>query len=298
MLKSKSATLRTIFALIDQFVKCNSQLFENQGKKGRKYIFKDGDVLKMLFVRDKEKVPSNRDLVCFLKTYCSQWFLKVPDHSTFCRREKKLTSVQNLLRSFILKSLLEFWDRVRLVDSTPISVIRYERSRYYDVILEASYGYCATKREKYKGFKLHMLTTISGIPTDFEVTPANIVDLKVLEELIYFYRQLTVVGDKAYLDQNKKEQLVKEQKYLIYPYKKNQSMKNSLSEKKLLRLRKRIETAFNQLKLKFNLVNHQMKTLTGLLSRILSILTSFTLIIWSNIKLKKSSILSVKHIIS
>lgn len=298
MLKTKSATLRTIFALIDKFVKCNSQLFENQGKIGRRYTFKDKEILKMLFVRDKEKVPSNRDLVCFLKTYCFSWFPKVPDHSTFCRREKRLVSIQNSLRIFILRSLIEFWDKIRLVDSTPISVVRYERSKYYDAIPEASYGYCSTKKEKYKGFKLHMLTSLSGIPTDFEVTPANIVDLKVLKELIAFYQQLLVVGDKAYLDKNIKEQLVKEQKYLIYPYKKNQSMKNSPSEKKLLKLRKRIETAFNQLKLKFNLINHQMKTVTGLLSRILSILTSFTLIIWSNIKLKKSSILSVKHIIS
>lgn len=298
MLKSKSTTLRTIFALIDQFVKSNSQLFENQGKKGRKYTFSDKEILKMLFIRDKERVPSNRDLVCFLKTYCYSWFSHVPDHSTVCRREKKLAPIQNLLRIFILKRLIEFWDRLRLIDSTPISVVRYERSKNYDLIPEASYGYCSTKKEKYKGFKLHMLTTLSGIPTDFEVTPANIVDLKVLEELIHFYHQLTVVGDKAYLDKTIKEQLVKEQKYLIYPYKKNQSKKNSPFEKKLLRLRKRIETAFNQLKLKFNLVNHQMKTLTGLLSRIISILTSFTLIIWSNIKLKKSSILSVKHIIS
>jgi len=168
MLKTKSATLRTIFALIDKFVKSNSQLFENQGKrKGRKYTFRDSEILKMLFVRDKEKVPSNRDLVCFLKTYCLQWFVKIPDHSTFCRREKKLAKIQNLLRISILKSLIEFWDKLRLIDSTPILVVRYERSKYYDTIPEVSYGYCSTKREKYKGFKLHLLSTVSGIPTDF-----------------------------------------------------------------------------------------------------------------------------------
>lgn len=295
-MRIKSATFRTSFAKIDQFVKDNSQLFKNQGRQGRKYTYKDKDILKMLFIRDKEKVPSNRDLVGFLKTYCSNWFKKIPDHSTLSRREKRLMPVQNLLREHLLREIVSPWDKVRLVDSTPISVVRYERSGNYNLIPEATYGYCSTKDEKYKGFKLNMLTTLSGIPTEFELTPANIHDIKVLEELICSYQDLVVVGDKAYLDKKLKNNLLKEQRFLITPYKKNQSARNTSLEKKLLKLRKRIETAFNQLKLKFNLINHQMKTLKGLIARILSILTSFTLMIWSNIKLKKNSFLSTKHV--
>ena len=278
-MRIKSATLRTSFAKIDQFCKSNSQLFKNQGKPGRpgrKYTYKDKEILKMLFIRDKEKIPSNRELIGFLKTYCSSWFKKIPDHSTLSRREKKLVPLQNLLRVHLLKEMVSPQDRVRLVDSTPISVVRYERSGRYKLIPEATYGYCSTKDEKYKGFKLHLLATALGIPTDFELTPANVHDLKVLEELIWDYYQLIVVGDKGYLDKKLKADLLKEQKLLITPYKKNQSARNTSLEKRLLRLRKRIETAFNQLKLKFNLINHQMKTLQGLMARILSILTSFT----------------------
>lgn len=294
----KSATLRASFAQIDQFVKDNSQLFKNQGKVGRKVTFKDKVILKMLFVRDKEKVESNRDLVGFLKTYCGSWFKKVPDHSTISRRERRLTEVQNLLREYLLNRMVCEEDKVRLVDSTPISVVRYERSRYYRLIPEAGYGYCSTKKEKYKGFKLSLLTTLSGIPTEFEITPANIHDIKVLEELLYSYRDLTVIGDKGYLDKKLKEKLKEEDKNLITPYKKNQSDKNTGFEKKLLKYRKRIETVFNQLKLKFNLVNHQMKDLRGIVARLFSILTNFTLMIWCNIKLKQKSILSTKHVFS
>lgn len=293
----QSATLKASFAQIDAFVKHNSRFFNNQGKAGRRYIFKDKEILKMLFVRDKEKIASNRDLVGFLRVYCSSWFKKIPDHSTICRREKKLVEAQNLLREYLLTRMVSPKDNVRLVDSTPISTVRYERSSHYRLIPEASYGYCATKKEKYLGFKLSMLTTLSGIPTEFELTPANIHDIRVLEELLYAYQNLTVVGDKGYLDKKLKAKLAWENRQLITPYKKNQSVKNTSFEKKLLKYRKRIETVFNQLKLKFNLVNHQMKDLRGIVARLFSILTNFTLMIWCNVKLKQKSILSTKHVL-
>lgn len=252
----------------------------------------------MLFLRDREKIASNRDLVGFLKTYCSVWFKKIPDHSTISRREKKLVEAQNQLREYLVDQLVSCQDNIRLVDSTPISTVRYERSGRNKLIPEASYGYCATKKEKYKGFKLSLLTTLSGIPTEFELTPANIHDIRVLEELLYAYQDLTVVGDKGYLDKKLRAKLAWENKRLITPYKKNQSVKNTDLERKLLKYRKRIETVFNQLKLKFNLVNHQMKDLRGVVTRLFSILTNFTLMIWCNVKLKQKSILSTKHVFS
>lgn len=44
-----------------------------------------------------------------------------------------------------------------------------------------------------------MLTTALGIPTNFELTPANAHDIMVLEELIKECHQLIVVGTKVTL---------------------------------------------------------------------------------------------------
>lgn len=61
---------------------------------------------------------------------------------------------------------------------------------------EAAYGYCATKNEKYYGFKGHLIVSLSGVATHFTVTRANVDERDVLPELIEHVGGL-MIADKG-----------------------------------------------------------------------------------------------------
>jgi len=142
-----------------------------------------------------------------------------------------------------------------------------------------------------------MAVTPSGIPTNFDLTPANISDGKMTEELIELYDFLIAIGDKGYLDQEKQQELLKQNKKLITPYRKNQKQKNSGFEQKLLKLRRRIETVFSQFKEQMHLNKTRAKSLIGLVLRVLGIITSFTLGVYIN-SLRGNKLLKIKGLLA
>ena len=88
-MQSNKTTFGIIFAEVDRLVKGVN--FNNSGLKvGRRVSFSDKQMIKMLLVRDFEGIPYNRELVRFLKVYFKRYFPVIPNHSTFCRREKKI----------------------------------------------------------------------------------------------------------------------------------------------------------------------------------------------------------------
>lgn len=103
-MQSNKTTFGIIFAEVDRLVKGVN--FNNSGLRvGRRVSFSDKQMIKMLLVRDFEGIQYNRELVRFLKTYFKHRFPKIPDHSTFCRREKKLLPLLESVRRNLLDKL-------------------------------------------------------------------------------------------------------------------------------------------------------------------------------------------------
>ena len=142
-----------------------------------------------------------------------------------------------------------------------------------------------------------MAVTPSGIPTNFDLTAANIPDGKMTKELIELYEFLIAIGDKGYLDKEKQQELERQNKKLITPYRKNQNKRNSEFERRLLKLRRRIETVFSQFKEQMHLNKTRAKSLIGLVSRVLGIITSFTLGIYIN-SLRGNKLLRIKGLLA
>ncbi len=299
-MQNNKTTFGIIFAEVDRLVKGVN--FNNSGLRvGRRVSFSDRQMIKMLLVRDFEGIAYNRELVRFLKVYFKRYFPVIPNHSTFCRREKKLLPLLEVVRQNLLDKLDVRFEKIKITDTTPIPVARFSPYKKYKLFPEASFGYCAALKERYKGFKLNLLTTISGIPTDFDLMPANSHDSQLLEELIDRYQDITIIADKGYCSQPLKEKLKINQNLLITPtikYKLNKSKTktNTYSERQLLKKRNIIESTFNQLKTRFNIVNHQLKTLNGLIARVFNILFTYTLIIFINKKIGRKP-LCMQHIV-
>lgn len=288
MRKTSGNTLCLIFAVVDDFCK---HLKKRKRRGGPKPKISRNQIIKMMTLKFLLGITSDRSLIRFLNNFGDGLFRKVPDHSWFNRRSKELLPTFELFREYLLKQLQVENDPIRIIDSTPVPVVRYVRgfgplAKSFE---RASFGYCATQEEKYFGFKLHLLTTRTGIPTHFDITEARLHDVKMLEELVSSYDKLIAIGDKGYHDFKLKDKLLAERKLVVTPDKKNQKRhKNTQTEKYFLKFRKRIEITINQLKDQFNLAKLRAKSTLGLITRIMGIMMTLTLAIVVNRLLGRS----------
>ena len=143
----------------------------------------------------------------------------------------------------------------KIVDSFPLIVNKFGRAYFGKRLREySSYGYCASKKENYYGMKVHTVTDLNGNPIDYLLTKANVDDRDALYELSDKIGIDTLFGDKGYVGQVS-EELKQERGIRLYALKRGNS-KNPLPKpfrNLISKLRRRIESTFNQLIEHFNI---------------------------------------------
>ncbi|HUS17227.1 MAG TPA: transposase, partial [Chloroflexia bacterium] len=71
-----------------------------------------------------------------------------------------------------------------LIDSMPLPVCRRARARRSRKLSGKDFcGYCAAKREKFFGWRLHLVCTTGGVPVAFDLVPGGLHDLTPIHEL-------------------------------------------------------------------------------------------------------------------
>ena len=85
-------------------------------------------------------------------------------------------------------------------DSMPLPVCKRARaSRNRKVKGRDYYGYCVAKKEKFFGFRLHLIADAKGIPVSFVILPAAYHDLTPLYEITTPLPQgSALIGDKVF----------------------------------------------------------------------------------------------------
>src|SRR5258707_5540864 len=88
-----------------------------------------------------------------------------------------------------------------IIDSMPLPVCKRARAgRCKKVRGKAFCGYCAAKKEKFFGWRLHLICTPDGVPVSFDLLPASQQDLTPSHELTVGLPQGSAVfGDKGYV---------------------------------------------------------------------------------------------------
>lgn len=244
--------------------------------------------------------------------------LMLDSESYFCRLlEKQKAHFQNLIsrRQFnerrkltanlceqIRKKIAQRLDgreNIFCIDSKPIPVCRNSRAKRsklecYDYAKAPRFGYCASQKMYYFGYKLHVLNGISGVIHSYEITPANIDDREILKELKHSYINSTIIGDKGYLCAEIQADLFhKHNIKLEVPYRKNQ--KDTKPQFRLFkRKRKRVETTFSQLTDQFNIHRNYAKHREGFFTRIIHKISAFTISQYMNF-LKNQPLCRVKY---
>src|SRR5215203_7418432 len=118
--------------------------------------------------------------------------------SRFNRRLHALYDwLQNLV---ILLGELYAQGEVYVCDSMPLPVCKRVRARRCKKVRGRAFcGYCAAKKEKFFGWRLHLICTPTGIPVSFQLLPAAFHDLTPIHELAFaVLPNARLFGDKAY----------------------------------------------------------------------------------------------------
>jgi hypothetical protein len=137
-----------------------------------------------------------------------------------------------------------------VLDSLPLPVCRRVRARRCRKVRGRAYcGYCPAKREKFFGWRLHLVTTPAGVPVAFSLLPGGLHDLTPVHELTCgLPAGAAAYGDKAFNSKPDEASILAETGVRLVPIRRKNMTPNPWLEKVALREhRKRIETCNSQL---------------------------------------------------
>lgn len=182
--------------IITAFVLIDSLMEHLQHRSDVRAQVPDSEVILIAVVAAKFFQNHHERAVCILRE--THYLSGHIDVTRFNRRLHKLAD----WLAFIATTLGEILRKgqIFVIDSLPVPVCRRVRARRCKKVRGRAYcGYCAAKKEKFFGWRLHLICTPSGVPVSFQLLPAAFHDLTPIHELaVVLPRTARLFGDKAY----------------------------------------------------------------------------------------------------
>lgn len=243
-----------------------------------KAFLSDSEIITIAVCGEFFGIDSEKAWFSLVKKNFRHLFPKMCDRSQFNRTRRNLMQVTEL----IFKELTQnFIDDVFLVDSFPLKVCEFGRAHFCKAfrLEKATYGYCATKKAKFFGYKVHVLTTSQGAIISFSITPANVDDRVGLEDLnCSIPYGSKIIGDKGYQSESLRINLA-EQGISLFALRRKNSKENYPQKfyQMIFKMRRRIETVFSQLTEQMKIERVLAKKFWGLSTRLLNKMLAFNL---------------------
>ena len=99
----------------------------------------------------------------------------MPDRTNFARQAANLHVLKRMLHEKLAELLGAYQDELHIVDGLPIPVCKFARAHFSHIFKgDGAYGYCATKKERFYGFRVHLVISSSGVITSATFAAANI----------------------------------------------------------------------------------------------------------------------------
>ena len=225
----------------------------------------------------------------------------LPCQSRFNRRRRNLGTIINQIRQLLLADIEGASEQLCIIDSLPIPVMQFHLVPWSTnnwSCYGADYGRVESKKQTIFGYKLHLLVTASGVIVDFELAPASASDMWVGYELLCRHQDKQVIGDKAYISTQIKDQLAQLNRIdLITIPRRNQKQQISRQTKRWInQTRQIVETVNGQLSQQFQIQNNHAHSFWGVCTRLYAKLTAHTLCIYLNQLSKKEAFLQIKEL--
>ena len=275
-------------------------------RRGPQPVCSDSEVISMSVIGESRGWDQETELLSQMQDHQDK-FPHIPTQSRFNRRRRNLMWVTNVIRRLLLRQLDVAQEQQCVIDSLPIP--RPVGTRQFHLVpgstgapsghppaYAADFGRIESKKETIFGYKLHLLITFGGVILDFELAPASAADGSVGFELLAEHTDLEVVGDKAYLNQAKAEELWRQNRIRLHTLpKRNQKQQLAPEVRRWINsVRQMIETVNGQLTAQFHIETNHAHTFWGLCTRLYAKLTAHTLCIFINRLLGKPDFLQIK----
>lgn len=208
------------------------------------------------------------------------------ERSVYNKRKRMLVGLLNKVRLNLSRRLNEA-EQYYIVDSMPLDICKLSRSKRSVICKEEEHtfpdkGYCASQDRYFYGYKMHAVVSCTGVVEHFDLTAASVHDVHYLNDIKYQMKHCTIIGDKGYISATQQTSLFESANIrLEVPMRSNQH--NFRPQPYIIRkTRKRIETFFSQLCDQFMIRRNYAKTFEGFRIRILSKVTTATMIQFLN----------------
>jgi len=224
----------------------------------------------------------------FAAAHLPHLFPYQPGQSGYNKRLRALAATMNWLIGVLGRDTSGWTDDVWLVDSTPIECARWrETVRRSELAGFAEYGYCASHSRYFWGLRLHLLTTLAGLPVGYALTGAKADERQVLLDMLATDPTLVaarpgqiVIGDKNYYGHDFETTLAGAGIRLLRPARKGEP--DRPGTRFFEPLRQVIESINDTLKGQLDLEAHGGRTPAGVTARIWQRLLALTAAIWHN----------------
>ncbi len=272
--------LTYIYVLVDDWYQAQGASYL-KGKPGAKPAFSDSEVITLMVSMDFIPYPAETQFIEHIRSNYGALFPRLLTQSQFNRRARALRLLVEMFRRYLLDWLgapraLDF-----LLDTKPIPVVGYKRSKAHsDFAGSAAYGVCASRNLKYFGYKLVCLSTLDGLPVVCELVPANLDEREAAEAVLFALSHGRVFADKGFIGADWHADITAATGTRIFtPRRRNQHDQNPPAFDRWLNgLRERIEGAFHELQNTGRHLEHLLaKTVLGLCTRVIAKLTSHAL---------------------
>ena len=281
------------FMIILNIVKrCLHNILDSKGnlpKPGPSPRFSDAKVIALSLIAESKGIDSENYLFSLLPSYSS--FKNQIERSRYNRRRRHLQTFVEAVRLSLVRQMVSN-ENVFLIDSMPLEICKFSRAKRLRICKEnydtaPSFGGCVAQLKTYLGYKLHSVTTLSGVITHFAITKANIADIHFLRYVKPYYPGCLLLGDRGYLSNPLQQELFEEHRILLStPMRRNQ-LNYSNQPSVFRKARKRIETIFSQLHGQFNAQINYAKTFQGFMTRIHAKITALTISQFVNLECNK-----------
>jgi hypothetical protein len=262
--------LSVLFCLVDDayaLLNPRAQLYESIKR------LSDSEVITLALFQQLRGVESERSFLRDTQRFFSHLFPGVVGlhPSSLHRRVRKLRRYLEFLRREIIPELIGDPETL-LVDSTLLEVLHPRQVSQSAGWGNASAGAAWVRWGTFSvyGVKLHLLCATNRVPLSYELTPANVADVSLTEELLDEAKlgekvARRVLGDLAYRSEELREVLAEVGILLA----------TEPSERRR-GVRQHIEIAFSSLKRVFGLGETLATTLVGLATRIAAKICAYT----------------------
>jgi hypothetical protein len=216
----------------------------------------------------------------FVCQYLSDMFPNLIDLDRFNERRRQLVAVIEAIRRDLRDQKIEPSEPVRLVDSAPITLMTYTRGKRCRSVVGSDYfGVVTSKKSKFFGLRLHATVTPEQMIDEWLLAPAAVHDLNALDALVLDCRDLVLVGDKAYNDQELENRLWQKRRIQLLPLRRDNQTRQWPDEvrRALGNVRHRVETVFSALVTSFNVQRPRGRSLAGHVVRIATCILAHTL---------------------